>query len=134
MKGGFTMDYELRVLKAQDIFIMTKIISAIGVKEFKSCFESDEVKKMLANMSNGEKNDELASSIGISVFMDITSIIISNLSACEGYIYKFLSSLSGIPEKDIAELPMVVFTQMIIDVIKKEEFKDFIGAVSEFLK
>ena len=41
--------YELRDLCSKDIFPMFKIISKIGVKEFKKCFESDEVKQMIAS-------------------------------------------------------------------------------------
>lgn len=40
-------------------------------------------------------------------------------------IYQLLSGLSGMNKKEIAALPMNVFLSMIIDVIKKEEFKDF---------
>ena len=34
--------YELRNLTADDVFPMFKIVSKIGIKEFKACFESDE--------------------------------------------------------------------------------------------
>ena len=34
-------------------------------------------------------------------------------------------------EKDIAELPMVTFTELIVAVIQKEEVKDFFKVVSK---
>ena len=48
--------------------------------------------------------------------------------------YKLLSGLSGMKESEIAELPMNTFVKMVIDVIKKDEFKDFIQVVSELFE
>ena len=113
--------YELRDLCSKDIFPMFKIISKIGVKEFKKCFESDEVKQMIA--SGGTDNVD---SIGMTIIMDVVSIVVD--------IYKLLSGLSGMKESEIAELPMNTFVKMVIDVIKKDEFKDFIQVVSELFE
>lgn len=126
--------YELRDLCARDIFPMTKILSKIGIKEFKACFESDDVKNMIADMAKGEKTDADVNAIGLTVILDIADIVFANLSSCEEHIYMLLSGLSGMSKKEISELPMATFTAMIIDVIKKDEFKDFIKAVSELLK
>ncbi|MGD6877832.1 hypothetical protein [Bacillus infantis] len=113
---------------------MTKILSKIGIKEFKACFESDDVKNMIADMAKGEKTDADVNAIGLTVILDIADIVFANLSSCEEHIYMLLSGLSGMSKKEISELPMATFTAMIIDVIKKDEFKDFIKAVSELLK
>jgi len=66
--------YELRDLCSKDIFPMFKIISKIGVKEFKKCFESDEVKQMIA--SGGTDNVD---SIGMTIIMDVVSIVVDNM-------------------------------------------------------
>ena len=62
--------------------------------------------------------------------MDLAQIVISNLPDCKKEIYMLLSQLSGKTEKEISNLDMVVFTQMIVALLKKEEFKDFIKVVS----
>ena len=49
-------------------------------------------------------------------------------------LYQFLAGLSGMTEKEIAALPLGTFTQMIVDVFKKEEFSDFFQVVSGLLK
>lgn len=125
--------YELRKLCTKDIFPMSKILSKIGIKEFKECFASEEVQAMIESMSKGEKPADIES-VGIAVVLEIADVFLGNLSACEDHIYQLLSGLSGMTKKEIAELPMDVFVSMIIDVIKKEEFKDFIKAVSKSLK
>lgn len=123
--------YKLRRLCAKDIFTMSKIISKIGIREFKECFESESVQQAIAQMSEGKGN---ATTVGIGVALEIANVIIRNLSMCEKDIYNFLADLSGIEVNAIMHIDMGIFLQMIIDVIKKEEFKDFFGVVSKLFK
>lgn len=124
--------YTLRGLTAEDVFPMLKIISGIGLKEFKSCFDSAELRDAIKNMSQGKKEGETVdtTAVGLMVAADIASIIFANLPECKDDIYQLLSGLSGMEKKEIAELPMNVFLAMIVDVIKKEEFKDFFQDVA----
>ena len=119
--------YTLRALEAKDVFIVSKIIGSIGIKEFRASFESDAVK---AAMKNAQNTDVMA--VGMTVFLDIADVIFRNIPKCEKDVYTFLASLSGIEE--VESLPMVTFIEMIIDVIKKEEFKDFMTVVSKLFK
>lgn len=120
--------YELRALCADDIFPMLTILKKVGIKEFRSCFDSPEVKAALSQ----KKVDVEA--VGITVVLDIAAVIVGNLPSCKEDIYAFLSSLSGLGKKEIAGLPMLTFTEMVVDVIKKDEFKGFMKVVSKFLK
>lgn len=136
--------YTLRGLTAEDVFPMLKIISGIGLKEFKSCFDSAELRDAIKNMSQGKKEGKKegkeegkeegetvdTTAVGLMVAADIASIIFANLPECKDDIYQLLSGLSGMEKKEIAELPMNVFLAMIVDVIKKEEFKDFFQDVA----
>lgn len=122
--------YELRDLQADDLFIMMNIVNKIGIKEFKACFESDEVKAAVLNMAKtkeDDKTDESADvvSIGISVALDIATILLANIGKCKNDIYALLAQLSGLTVGDIAKLPVKTFTGMVIDLVKKEEFADF---------
>ena len=127
--------YELRDLTADDIFPMFQIISKIGIREFKSCFESENVKKLVAEMTSGKESQEnLKATVGVTVAFDIASVILSNLSNCKDDIYLLLAQLSGMTTKAIAALPMMTFMEMIIDVIKKKEFKDFFQAAVKLFK
>ena len=127
--------YELRDLTADDMFPMIQIISKIGIREFKSCFESDNVKKLAAEMTSGKASkDELRATVGVTVAFDLASVILSNLPNCRDDIYLLLSQLSGMTTKEIANLPMVTFVEMVIDVIKKKEFADFFQAAFKLFK
>lgn len=126
--------YELRSLTADDMFPMFNIISKIGVKEFKACFESPDVKKAIVGAASGKGKQDDLTAVGMAVAFDLAGVIISNLSSCKEDIYHLLSQLSGMTAKEIASLPMVTFVEMIMDVVKKDEFTDFFQAVSKLLK
>ena len=122
--------FELRELTADDMFPMFQIISKIGIKEFKSCFESDAIKGAIAKVSEGDDKSDLAA-VGMMVGLDIAGILMANIGKAKEDIYGLLSGLSGMSRNEIAKLPMAVFVEMIIAVVKKEEFKDFFQAVTK---
>ena len=119
--------YTLRPLEASDVFVMSKIIHAVGIEEFKKCFQPDIVKNMM-------EQDKGAEEVGFEVFFGIVGVITGNLPKCEKDIYKLLAGLSGMTEAQIKALPMNEFFEMIIEVIRKEEFKDFLLVVSKLFK
>lgn len=130
-----TKAYELRELTADDMFPMFQIISKIGIREFKSCFESENVRKLVAEMTSGEASkDELKATVGVTVALDLASVILSNLGSCKDDIYLLLSQVSGMTTKEIAKLPIATFMAMIIDLVKKKEFADFFQAAVKLFK
>lgn len=118
--------YTLRKLKADDTFLMLKLIKKIGIKEIKNCFESPDVKEAIANGVDGETN---FAAVGMTVALEIASLVVSNLADCREEVYMLLSALSGMKREEIAEMPLADFMGMIVEVIKKEEFRDFFQAV-----
>lgn len=122
-------EYTLRDLEAEDLFMMTKIISAIGINEFKGCFQSDAVKK--AALGEGGMS---VKTIGFEVFFEAANVIIKNLHLCKEDLYIFLSSLSGIEVDQIRKMKAIKFIRMVKDLVKKEEFKDFFTEASELFK
>lgn len=127
--------YVLRNLTADDIFPMFQIINKIGFKEFKGCFNSPEVQEVIAKAATeGANKNENIVAVGVAVGIDIAGVIIANIERCKPDLYSLLAGLSGMSVGDIGKLPMVTFMEMIVDVIKKEEFRDFFQVVSKLLK
>lgn len=122
---------EMRKLQSTDIFAMSQIIKKFGVEDFKKCFTTPEVMKLMAEDKGKGTN---ADKIGFTIMFDLVSLIIGNLPKCENEIYKFLSDLTGEDTKTIEELPMDEFAELIIELVQKEEFKGFIKAVSKLFK
>ena len=131
-EGGI---YTFRKLNSTDTFLMFKIISKIGINEFAECFNKDNVKNMIQKYSGkGDTNDKGLAVIGMSVMFDLVGIITSNLHKCENEIYQLLSNTSNLTVEQVKTLDFTVFTEMVIEFIKKEEFKDFIKVVSKSFK
>ena len=139
-----TKPYELKTLNAEHIFPMFNIINKIGVTEFKTFIEGDRLKTIIsafkADNTNGEDEDnntngeDVVTKLGISIFVELASIIITNLPKCENDIFHLLSSVSNLSVDEVRKLDLATFTEMIIDFVKKEEFKDFIKVVSKLFK
>ena len=129
--------FELRALKASDFVLVTRILSKIGIKEFKAIIESDSIKSAIGKMA-AEQGGEMAqadvASIGMTVVFDIASVVLERMEECEGDIYELLSRLSGLKKNEVAELPMADFGEMVIGVIKHEGFRDFFTAVIKQFK
>ncbi len=134
------MDFELRKLQSDDLFPMFGIMSKIGFKDLKEIITPDKIKDMksmisqMDNEENADKDTDATTMLGVSVVMEIVSIIIKNLPSCKNEIYSFLAGVSGMTVKEIGKLDMVTFTEMIVAVVQKQEFKDFFKVVSKLFK
>ena len=123
-------NYTLRKLEAKDIAPMASILSKIGLKEVKNCFSPDDMKAI----AGGDGSIEAVGAVGVSVAFEIAGVILSNYERCQNDVFSFLASLSGMDKKQIESLPLDTFTEMVIDVVKKEDFKDFMKVVSKLFK
>ena len=135
-EGDITMKkpvYTFRKLNSTDTFLMFKIIGKIGINEFTACFDRDAVKQMITSIT-GDDAGNANTLVGISVMLEITNVVVGNLPKCEAEIYQLLSNTSNLSVDEVKGLDFATFTGMVIDFIKKEEFRDFIGVVSRSFK
>lgn len=121
--------YELRDLMAKDLFPMMRILSKLDMKELKKSFDPSAIAKI---SQTGEV--DLTEIVGMNIVFDLASIILANVPKCEDEIYTFLANISNLSKKEVEKLPMADFLQMIIDVITKQEFKDFFRQASKLIK
>ena len=133
--GETTQKYELRALAAKDVFTMSRIIAKIGVNNFKKCFvDNDEVKKAVAALGEGQDNEAGVTAVGLVAALEVANVLFEHLPDCEKEVYSFLADLSGLKITEIQGLPMVEFFEMIVEVIRKPEFKDFFKVASKLFK
>lgn len=112
-----TKSYELRPLVASDMGAICKIITAIGIRQFKECFNVEDFKGR-----NAEQ-------VGFGVVFDIAGIVISNIPNAEEEIQAFLASLTGMKISDVKKMPFADYGELIMEVVTKEDFKDFFKRV-----
>lgn len=120
--------YTLRALKADDLFMVLRIINKIGLSELKKCFDGETVRKAIADAGKEQESD-LASAVGMQIMVDVAALVVERLPECRTELYQFLASLSGMKEKEIADLPMGTFAGIVMETIQKEEFADFFTQV-----
>ena len=125
------MNYELRNLKADDMFLMFGILSKIGFNDLKETLTPEKLKDITSSFKQGEGAEDMSTFLGFNIMFSAVEIIMKNLPHCKNEIYSLLASLSGMTAKQIADLDMVTFTEMVIAVVRKEEFKDFFKAVAK---
>lgn len=126
--------YTFRPLRADDTFLMFEIISKIGINEFADCFERDAIKNMVKEFAESGNLEGVNTVVGISVMLEMANVILGNLSRCEKEIYQLLANVSATGVKQVKEMPLPIFAKMVIDFVKKEEFRDFVQVVLESFK
>lgn len=130
--------YTFRRLNTEDVFLMFRIISKIGINEFRKCIENDElvsmVKGLFSDDASTKTSGEKLTIAGIATALEIANTILGNLDRCKDDVCQMLANVSGKKIKDIKELDAVVFVEMVVDFVKKPEFPDFFKVVSKLFK
>lgn len=126
--------YTFRRLNSKDTFLMFRILSKIGLQELLESFDEKTIKQITALSGAGADKETASNMFGLSIVLNVANAIINNIPKCEDEIFQMLSNTSNLSIEQVQELDFVVFAQMIIDFIKKEEFKDFFMVVSGLFK
>lgn len=130
------MTYELRNPQASDLFVVTKIIKSVGLKNVANCFNTDEIKAFkdkIAERGTPASDEELQNA-GLMMMTSIGELIFEKLDIVQEDIFKFLSNLSGLPMDDVKSMDIVEFAEMVMTVIKNPKFADFIKVVLKSFK
>ena len=123
--------YTFRTLQATDVFLMFKILGKIGINEFAESFGKESVQKMVATLTGENGMANFARTAGIAVTLEVANVILGNLPKCEREIFQMLSNTSNLSVEQVETLDFPTFTEMVIDFVKKPEFRDFIKVVSK---
>lgn len=128
--------YTFRKLSSDDVFLMFRIISKIGINEFTTCFGKDSVINAIRGMSKSAKKTDAGEIIAYtSVALEAANVILGNIEKCRTDIYQMLVRTSNITLEELtAEGNAVLFLEMLVDFFKKEEFGDFFKVVSKLFK
>ena len=125
--------YTFRKLSSDDMFLMFSILGKIGVKELKNCFKGESLEAVIDSFRGSEDNEKALVAVGVEIGFDAVDVILNNLPKCKNEIYALLAQVSGMSADEI-RADMLLFTEMLVDFVKKEEFPDFIKVVSKLFK
>ena len=130
------MTYELRNPQASDLFVVSKIIKAVGIKNIANCFKSEEIEAFKAKFADKDvpMTEEDQYEAGMIAMTSIGELIFEKLDLVQEDIFKFLSNLSGLKVEDVKSMDIVDFAEMFIDVIKNPKLADFIKVVLRSFK
>lgn len=129
------MKYEFRKLNTTDLFPMCNIISKIGIDNIASILDINQlmdVIKMAKKKGNTSASQEYIAGVGL--ILKLSQKIIEGLPKAEKEIYSLLASVSGVSVKEVKELEIDEFLEMVVEFIKKEEFKSFFKVASTLIK
>lgn len=125
--------WHFRELKGKDIFLMLPVLKKIGINNIKKCFNGDIIKGIVATNRDKEyeKQVEMAT---YGAMLEFGQVLIEGLESCENEIFNLLEKTSNLSRGEIENLSMVELPTMIIDFVKKEEFKDFFKVAQSYIK
>ena len=125
--------YKFKELGFDDIFPMMALINKIGLEKIMSLMEN----KAIFNLIQGQKpmkideegnevedKDEYLKQVGMAM-VAIVQLVISCLGNCRNELYTVLSSASNLTVEEVSKLPLKYVSSMIVDFVKKDDFKDF---------
>lgn len=130
------MAYELRNPQASDLFVVSKIIKAVGIKNIADCFKSEELEAFKAKFTDSDvpMSEEDQCEAGMIVMTSIGELIFEKLDIVQDDIFKFTSNLSGLTVEDVKSMDIVEFAEMFMEIIKNPKFADFIKVVLKSFK
>lgn len=111
--------YTLRRLKDGDMWAVLDIIGKVF---------PDDLAQVFAKLITGEKSIK---DIGAIAVVQMVVAVLKNMNRVHDEVYDFLSSVSGIPAKDIEEMEIGTTPMMIWDIVKNEKNAGFFAAVSK---
>lgn len=122
--------YQLCELQARHLFLLTRVVSSLGIKKLADIFNN---KVDVAAIANAE-NEDVVREVGYGTVIEIVGLVIENLPNCQDDLFKFLAAISNLNEKQIGALPLGDFVNMVSDVVRKKEFRDFFTQCAKFLQ
>ena len=127
------MEFELRRLQASDLFAMVKLLNVIGFKELKNVINLDEIKEARKNITD-ENKETLYAEMGTKIITSLVPFVFVKLSIAENEIYTFVGGIANMKAKDVAKMDAIDFIDLLMEIFKKEEFKDFFKRASKLIK
>lgn len=130
-----TKKWEFRKINGKDLFLVLPILKRIGLNNIKKCFSGEIVKGIVAD-NKSEEYEKQVEAATYGAMLEFGQVLIEGLDneGCEDAIYNLLEKTSNLSREEIENLSIVELPAMIIDFVKKDEFKDFLKVAQSYIK
>lgn len=135
------MDLNIRPVSVNDIVPVVTILNKLDIKEILTAVDASKVAMQLLAKEMPEEerqkvsNDDSALlAVLFEQFVPVIGLVLNNIPACEGPLYKWLASMCQVSEKEFRAMPLAALPEALYEIFHQEGFGDFFTAVSRFLK
>lgn len=138
---------EIRKPKSTDLFVVSKILSKIGLKNIINCLNAKELMELRAKMikenevtdkkgkvTQTDFTDSQRIEYGTAMVANIGDLILNNLEDVKDDLNRYISNLTGLSIKEIEDLSIVPYGEILMQIIKEPDFVDFIKVVLKSFK
>ena len=138
--------YEFRKLNSRDLFMIIKLVKKIGLDNFSKVLEKGNIKEIVDKFTGKETKTTTKTSkkaknketeylqVGLAIGLEAGQVVIERLDVCEDEIFEILSKTSNLEMKDLEEMPIDEFIEMIFDFVKLEDFQKLFQKAVSLLK
>lgn len=143
------MKHQMRELRGDDLFILLSILSKLNVKDdIIAMFEQTQKPLTLERMAELKEQypddeeykkaltkeiDEAIQKRGIRVVADLVVKVMASVGHVKEDIHSLLAQLCGVSLKEIKELGLLDYTQIVMAFFKKPELRDFLKLLKPLL-
>lgn len=122
-----------RRLTAKDIWLVTPILKKVGINNIRKCFNQDIIGG-LVDFADKKNYDDQVNAATFGAMLEFLQIVVEGADSCENDLFNLLSKTSNLSRAEVENLDPVELPLMIIDFVKKEEFKSFFKVAQSLVK
>lgn len=121
------MEFDIRPLRFKDVAPMARIVSKIGLREFKQVLTPEAIGAFAETVEDGQS---VAEAVGAGVLIDAVGIVLENYDKAEDEIAAFLASVAGMKKSEVMELTLADSVALVKAVAAAQGFDDFLKQAS----
>ena len=121
------MEFDIRPLRFKDVAPMARIVSQIGLREFKQVLTPEAIGAFAETVEDGQS---VAEAVGAGVLIDAVGIVLENYDKAEDEIAAFLASVAGMKKTEVMELTLADSVALVKAVVAAQGFDDFLKQAS----
>ena len=134
------MEFEIRELQARDVAPMARIMGKVGIKQIANALSPASLKAVVdingTDVEDGEERERVMTrteEIGMGIMLEIASVLCENFDKAEKDLFRFLASMAGMKEQEVAKLSLADTLDLIAAVFTSDGFSDFFKRVQALL-